>query len=279
VSATRRAACVIGWPVDHSRSPLIHNYWLKHYGIPGDYRREAVSPQDFPGFVATLAARGYVGANVTVPHKEAALALSTPDAHARAVGAANTLWLDGGALHSTNTDVEGFLANLDVSAPGWDRDLGKAVVLGAGGAAHAVIYGLLGRGAQRIIVINRTRARAEGLRERFGWRVEAAPWEARDAALAETALLVNTTTLGMHGQPDLAIDVGCLPPQATVADLVYVPLTTPLLHAAKARELRIADGLGMLLHQAVRGFALWFGLTPAVTAELRALVEADLGVL
>ncbi len=201
-----------------------------------------------------------------------------PDAHARAIGAANTLWLDGGMLHSTNTDVEGFLANLDASAPHWDRDLGKAVVLGAGGAARAVIYGLLGREAKRIIVVNRSRARAESLRERFGWRVEAVDWEARDAALGDAALLVNTTTLGMHGQPELAIDVACLPAQATVADLVYVPLTTPLLRAAKARELRTADGLGMLLHQAVRGFALWFGVTPAVTAELRTLVEADLGV-
>jgi shikimate dehydrogenase len=270
-------ACVIGWPVRHSRSPLIHNYWLKTYGIPGEYWQEAVPPGDFGAFIESLAARGYVGANVTVPHKEAALALSQPDDRARAVGAANTLWLDG-ALRSTNTDVEGFLANLDASTPGWDRDLRKAVVLGAGGAARAVIFGLLERGVEHIVVTNRTSGRAETLRERFGARVEAAPWDERDAALTDAALLVNTTTLGMDGQPALDVAVERLPDYAVVADLVYVPLITPLMRAAKSRELRVADGLGMLLHQAVGGFLLWFGTKPEVTAELRALLEADLAL-
>jgi shikimate dehydrogenase len=276
MTSVGRAACVVGWPVEHSRSPLIHNYWLKAYGIAGEYRREAVPPAEFPAFMQSLAARGYVGANVTVPHKEAALALSQPDDRARAVGAANTLWFDG-ALRSTNTDVEGFLDNLDARAPHWDRDPGTAVVLGAGGAARAVVYGLVVRGVARIVVVNRTFSRAAALCERFGERVHAVRWEERDALLADARLLVNATMLGMERQPALAIDVGRLPSHAVVADLVYVPLRTPLIAAAKARGLPIADGLGMLLHQAVRGFALWFGTKPAVTAELRALLEADIG--
>jgi shikimate dehydrogenase len=271
-----RAACIVGWPVEHSRSPLIHNYWLKHYGISGEYRREAVPPEKFADFLKNLSARGYVGANVTVPHKEAALAASQPDDRARAVGAANTLWLDGGTLRSTNTDVEGFLDSLDAAAPGWDRGLRKAVVLGAGGAARAVVYGLVLRGIANIAVVNRTEGRAEFLRQRFGKGVQAADWDKRDALLGDARLLVNATTLGMQYQPDLALDVGRLPGDAAVADLVYAPLRTPLLRSAKARGLRTADGLGMLLYQAVRGFALWFGKTPDVTAQLRTVVEADL---
>jgi shikimate dehydrogenase len=268
-------ACVIGWPVDHSRSPLIHNYWLKTYGITGEYRREAVPPDQFSGFIKSLSERGYAGANVTVPHKEAALALSQPDDRARAVGAANTLWFDGG-LRSTNTDVEGFLSNLDSSAPGWDRGLSKAAVLGAGGAARAVIYGLQTRGVPDIVIINRTPSRAEALRERFGEQIRLARWDQLNGQLGDTALLVNTTTLGMHGQPELAADLSRLPGHAIVADLVYVPLLTSLLKTAKARGLRTADGLGMLLHQAVGGFTLWFGKKPEVTPQLRALLEADL---
>jgi shikimate dehydrogenase len=276
VTAAVRAACVIGWPVEHSRSPLIHNYWLRRYGIAGKYRRELVPAEEFATFVRSLAARGYVGANATVPHKEAALALSTPDERACAVGAANTLWLDNGVLRSTNTDVEGFLDNLDARAPGWDRGADKAVVLGAGGAARAVIHGLLARSVERIVIVNRTLSRAETLRQIFGGRVHVARWDEMGEHLAGAALLVNTTTLGMQGQPGLAIDVARLPGRAIVADLVYVPVLTPLLAAAKANALRTSDGLGMLLRQAVRGFALWFGKTPEVTAELRALVEADL---
>jgi shikimate dehydrogenase len=272
-----RAACVIGFPVEHSRSPLIHNYWLKAYGIDGDYRRELVPREEFAAFAGSLAARGYVGANVTVPHKEAALSLSQPDERARAVGAANTLWLDNGVLRSTNTDVEGFIDNLDACTPNWDRDLGNAVVIGAGGAARAVIYGLLGRGVPRIAIVNRTAERASALRKNFGERVEIASWNDRNDTLADARLVINTTTLGMAGQPELAVDVARLPAHAIVADLVYVPAVTPLLNAAKRRGLRTADGLGMLLHQAVRGFTLWFGRKPTVTAELRALVEADLG--
>lgn len=270
------ASCIIGWPVEHSRSPLIHNYWLRTYGIAGEYRREAVPPDQFRDFLASLSARGYVGANVTVPNKEAALDCSRPDARANAVGAANTLWLDNGSLRSTNTDVEGFLNNLDACAPGWHRRAGDVVVLGAGGAARAVIYGLIERGSNRITVVNRTPARGEALRRRFGGDVRTADWSERNSLLANTALLVNTTTLGMHGQPALATDVGRLPGHAIVAELVYVPLVTPLVAAARSRGLQVADGVGMLLHQAVRGFELWFGTRPDVTAQLRALVEADI---
>jgi shikimate dehydrogenase len=272
------AACVIGWPIGHSRSPLIHNYWLKRYGIAGEYRREAVPPDQFRAFVQSLAAHGYVGANVTVPHKEAALAASVPDDRARAVGAANTLWRDGGVLRSTNTDVEGFLNNLDACAPGWDRGPGKTLVLGGGGAARAVIYALLERGIGHIVVANRTGGRAEALRERFGASVHAARWDDRNAALDDAALVVNTTTLGMPGQPELVLDIGRLPGHAIVADLVYWPLITPLIRSARARELRTADGLGMLMHQAVGGFVQWFGKKPEVTADLRALLEADLSL-
>jgi shikimate dehydrogenase len=271
-----RAACVIGWPVEHSRSPLIHNYWLKHYGIAGKYRRELVPREEFASFVKSLPARGYVGANVTVPHKEAALALSEPDEQARAVGAVNTLWFADGALQSTNTDVQGFLENLDTCVPQWERNAGNALVLGAGGAARAVIYGLLARGLKQVLVANRTLARAEAMRRTFGERVRPVLWDRVADALPDMALLINTTTLGMTGQPDLAIDIARLPERAVVADLVYVPVLTPLLSAAQSRGLPTADGLGMLLHQAVRGFALWFGKEPEVTAELRALVAANL---
>lgn len=271
-----RAACVIGWPVKHSRSPLIHGYWLKQYGIDGEYRREAVEPRAFGDFIASLAARRYVGANVTLPHKEAALRLSDPDARARAVGAANTLWFEGGRLRSTNTDVEGFVRNLDASAPGWDEGLRTAVVLGAGGSARAILYGLLERGVERILLINRTQDKAAALASAFGGRVEARAWSTLADALPEARLLVNTTSLGMTGQPPLEIDLSQMPKRAAVADIVYAPLVTPLLAQAHAIGLRTADGLGMLVHQAVRGFSLWFGLTPEVTPELRALVEADL---
>jgi shikimate dehydrogenase len=273
---TPRAACVIGWPIKHSRSPLIHNHWIKRYGLDAEYRREAVRPEDFPAFISNLPAHGYVGANITLPHKEAALALSEPDDRARAVGAANTLWLDAGQLRSTNTDVEGFTANLDASVPGWDRPLGEAVVLGAGGSARAVVYGLLERDCACIHVVNRTVERAEAFRERFGAAVRPAHWGALPHLLGRADLLVNTTSLGMTGQPPLDIDLAGLHGDSVVADLVYAPLETALLAAARARGLAVADGLGMLLHQAVRGFQLWFGVRPEVTAELRAVVEADL---
>jgi shikimate dehydrogenase len=272
---SKKAVCVIGYPAKHSRSPMIHNYWIKQHDIDAEYRIEEVPPDGFRALVETLSEHGYVGANVTVPHKQAALALTQPDERARAVGAANTLWYVDGTLRSTNTDAEGFLANLDAATPGWDRGLESAVVLGAGGSSRAVIFALIQRDVQRIHVVNRTRSRAEGLQKQFGSRVRPAGWDETTGLLGGAGLLVNTTSLGMDGQPPLEINLRC-PASLVVADLVYHPLLTKLLTVARDRGLRTADGLGMLLHQAVRGFELWFGVRPQVTPELRALVEADL---
>jgi len=270
-----RAACLIGWPAAHSRSPLIHHYWLRTLGIEGGYNIEAVPPEGFAEFVLHLSSHGFVGANVTLPHKERALALSTPDARARAVGAANTLWYDNGELRSTNTDIEGFINNLDAAASGWDA-AEQALVLGAGGSSRAVVFGLIERGIKRVHLANRTIDRARALADQFGASVHPVAWDAIGDLMPGAGLVVNTTSLGMHGQPALEIDLSRLPSHAVVADLVYVPLETALLTAARARGLKTADGLGMLLHQAVRGFELWFGQRPQVTPELRALVEADL---
>jgi shikimate dehydrogenase len=254
---------------------LIHHYWLRSLGIAGGYVIEAVPPDEFQDFVFRLSLRGFAGANVTIPHKERALALSKPDDRARAVGAANTLWYEEGELRSTNTDVEGFTNNLDACAPGWDKAT-DALVLGAGGSSRAVLFGLIERGIRRVHLVNRTIARAHALADQFGASVLPVGWDAVSELLPRAQLLVNTTSLGMHGQPPLELDVGRLPQDAVVADLVYVPLETPLLAAARARELKTADGLGMLLYQAVRGFELWFGRRPEVTPELRALIESDL---
>jgi shikimate dehydrogenase len=269
------AACLIGWPAAHSRSPLIHHYWLRTLGIEGGYVIEAVPPDEFKDFLFRLSLRGFAGANVTIPHKEQALALSKPDARARAVGAANTLWFKDGELCSTNTDVEGFIDNLDACAPGWDK-AEDALVLGAGGSSRAVLFGLMERGVKRVHLANRTMERAGALADQFGASVLPVAWDAIGELLPRAKLLVNTTSLGMHGQPALDLDVSRLPSGAVVADLVYVPLETPLLAQARERGLKIADGLGMLLYQAVRGFELWFGKRPEVTSELRVLIEADL---
>jgi shikimate dehydrogenase len=269
------AACLIGWPAAHSRSPLIHHYWLRTLGIEGGYNIEAVPPEGFAEFVLHLSTHGFVGANVTIPHKERAMELTTPDARARAIGAANTLWYEGDILRSTNTDAEGFINNLDVCAPGWDA-VEDALVLGAGGSSRAVVFGLIERGIKRVHLANRTIARAQTLADLFGASVQPIAWDQIGDVLPRAGLLVNTTSLGMQEQPALEINVELLPDHAVVADLVYVPLRTPLLTAARARGLKTADGLGMLLHQAVRGFELWFGVRPQVTPELRALVENDL---
>jgi shikimate dehydrogenase len=275
MSDNRKTVCVVGWPAGHSRSPLIHQYWMKKHNIDADYRKEAIPPEQFADFITHLRDRGYVGCNVTVPHKQAAMELTIADERARAVGAANTLWFDGDKLRSTNTDVEGFLANLDQMTPGWDRGLESAVVLGAGGGARAVVYALIQREVQRIHVINRSPERAEGLRTRFGARINVAQWGEMTGLLGGAGLLVNTTSLGMVGHPPIDINLRC-PASMVVADLVYVPLETGLLAAARDKGLRTADGLGMLLHQAVRGFELWFGVKPEVTPELRKLVVEDL---
>ena len=276
MTTPKRAACVIGFPAKHSRSPKLHGHWIQRYRIDGDYRIEEIAPADFPAFVGDLAARGYVGANVTLPHKQMALELSAPDARARAVGAANTLWLDQGRLRSTNTDVEGFIGALDAAAPGWDKRGGDAVVLGAGGAGRAVVFGLIERGIARIHVVNRTFERAVALRALFGPSVRPAHWADVPRLLAGATLLANATSLGMKGQPELPIDLAPMAANSVVADIVYVPLKTPLLLAAEQRGFKISNGLDMLLYQAVRGFELWFGVRPEVTQELRDLLVADL---
>lgn len=271
-----RAACVVGYPIAHSRSPMLHGYWIDRYGLDAAYRAEEVRPEDFAAFLANLSARGYVGANVTIPHKDAAFRLSEPDQRARAVGAANTLWLEGGLLRSTNTDVEGFTASLDAAAPNWDKRTREAVVLGAGGAGRAVVYGLIERGVECIHLVNRTRAKAEAITASFGLAVRPADWRDLPRLLDGGALLVNATSLGMSHAGQLDIDLSGLADDAVVADIVYVPLTTSLLAKARRRGLATANGLDMLLHQAVRGFELWFGRKPEVTQELYDLLAADI---
>ena len=274
-----RRACVIGWPVEHSRSPLIHRYWLKQYGLDGAYEREAVKPEDLARFLGSLEALGYAGANITLPHKEAALRLATvADEAARTIGAANTLWLDeAGRLNASNTDAYGFMTNLNAVAPGWNEGRRPVMVLGAGGAGRAVLHGLLAEGASRILLANRTSGRAQELADAFGPAVTVVDWRERDRALLGCGLLVNATSLGMTGKEALDLDLALLPSDAAVADLVYSPLQTRLLAAARSRDNRAVDGLGMLLHQAVPGFERWFGVRPAVTDELRAHVAASLG--
>ena len=276
MTTAQRASCIIGWPAKHSRSPKLHGYWIKRYNIDADYRTEERSPEEFSAFVRNLAANGYVGANVTIPHKDAALALSEPDDRARAVGAANTLWLDNGRLRSTNTDVEGFIEALDAAAPAWDESAESAVVLGAGGAGRAIVYGLIERGINTIHVVNRTLEKAQHFRDRFGATVHPAHWSVLPRLLEGSKLLVNATSLGMQGQPELTIDLSPLAPDAVVSDIVYVPLKTPLLIAAEQRGLVTSNGLDMLLHQAVRGFELWFGVRPEVTTELFDMLSADI---
>jgi shikimate dehydrogenase len=274
-----RRACVIGWPVEHSRSPLIHRYWLKQYGIDGAYEKEAVRPDDLAPFLGALEDRGYAGANVTLPHKEAALQLAAvADEAARAIGAANTLWLDrAGRLNASNTDAYGFVTNLNAEAPDWNEGRRPVLVLGAGGAARAILHGLLAEGAGRILLANRTRGRAEVLAGAYGPAVSAVDWRDRERALAGCGLLVNATSLGMVGKKRLDLDLAPLAPGAVVADIVYSPLETELLAAAGARGNPTVDGLGMLLHQAVPGFERWFGVRPSVTPALRAHVAASLG--
>lgn len=273
-----KRACVIGWPVAHSRSPLIHRYWLRLYGLEGAYEKEAVPPEDIEAFLRSLGEHGYVGANVTLPHKETALAVAdVADETATAMGAANTLWLDAeGRLHASNTDAYGFITHLAQEAPDWNRGNRPVVLLGAGGAARAILRGVIKAGASKVLLINRTQKRAEGLAKHFGASVAVIPWADRNKALAGCGLLVNATSLGMTGKPPLTIDLSALPTDAIVADIIYSPLETPLLAAAKARGNRTVDGLGMLLHQAVPGFERWFGIRPEVTPELRAQVAANL---
>ncbi len=273
--STKRA-CVVGWPAKHSRSPKLHGYWIKTYNLDASYGIEEIPAEGFKDFITNLAGHNYVGCNVTMPHKDMALALSQPDARATAVGAANTLYLDGGTLRATNTDVEGFIGALDAANPGWDSSTREAIVMGAGGAGRAVVYGLIERGLTSIHLVNRSLDKAEALRARFGDVVKPAPWSALPELLNGATLLANATSLGMKGQGVLEIDLAPMAAGATVADIVYVPLKTDLLAQAEARGLKTSNGLDMLLHQAVRGFELWFGVRPVVTKELFELLAADI---
>ena len=270
-------ACVIGWPITQSRSPLIHGYWLKAYGINGRYTKEAIAADEVEAFLSTLDARGFVGCNVTVPHKIAAYQVAfLKDASATAVGAANTLWLENGQLACANTDTYGFMTNLAATAPAWSAYDGPVMVLGAGGSARAVVFGLLQAGRRDVRVYNRSLDRAEGLARQLGAGVSAHAWAARNAHARDAALIVNTTTLGMNGIGDPAIDFAVARSHCVAADLVYVPLETAFLRHAKDHGLQVVGGLGMLLHQAVPGFARWFGVTPDVTDDLYRLIARDI---
>jgi len=272
-----KKVCVIGWPIKHSRSPLIHNYWLKLHRIEGSYERCAVTPDELSRFLASLADRGYVGCNVTVPHKEKVFeAVRVDDPFTRSLGAVNTVYYKDGELHGTNTDGIGFLQNLKSRSPLWRASSGPATILGAGGAARAVVATLLAEGVEEIRICNRTLERAETLVTMFGDRVRAIAWDRRTECLGECGVLVNTTTLGMTGAPPLDLALEQLPETATVYDIVYAPLMTDLLKRALTRSNPTVDGLGMLLHQAVPGFAQWFGVTPVVSDDLRALIVNDL---
>ena len=271
-------AFVIGYPIRHSRSPLIHGYWLQQAGLQGRYDAIEVAPADLSSFVAALkdGSSGLVGGNVTIPHKEAVLALvDDVDDIARQIGAANTLWLEDGRLMATNTDSHGFAANLDEHAPGWDAGR-TAVILGAGGASRAVIHAVLSRGFEKVGVVNRTVERAKALMDSFGPCVAAYGMDELYGLLAAADLFVNTTSLGMDGLEVPDIDFTVMADGALVTDIVYIPLETPILAMARRQGMRTVDGLGMLLHQAVPGFAKWFGLIPEVTPELRRLIVKDM---
>ncbi|NGM23222.1 shikimate dehydrogenase [Roseomonas stagni] len=274
LSGKARKAGVLGWPVAHSRSPRLHGWWLAKHGIDGAYLPLPVRPERFETAVRALADLGFAGANVTLPHKEAAYALcDVVDQVAKRAGSVNTLVFDAdGRIHGTSTDGYGFLESIREQAPGWHAADGPAVILGAGGAVRAVAAALLDAGCPRLILVNRTPARAEALARDLGGPVEVAT----TAPLADAALLVNGTSLGMQGEPPLEIDLAPLPATAVVADMVYVPLETPLLAAARARGLRGVDGLGMLLHQARPGFLAWFGVEPQVDQALRDYVAHDI---
>lgn len=272
-------AGVIGDPIKHSRSPIIHGYWLRQLSIAGRYDTIHVPAGTAAAFFSSMIESGLAGCNVTVPHKEAALAVMDELTDtARSIGAVNTVWTENGKLIGDNTDSYGYAANLDQRAPGWDRG-GKATVIGAGGAARAIVYALLERGFDRVAIVNRTLGRAEQLANHFGPRVSAHPFDVLSAEMKDATLVVNTTTLGMEGKDGYTFDLSSVPEDALVSDIVYTPLVTPLLAAAKERGLRTADGLGMLLHQAVPGFERWFGARPKVSGELRALVLATMGVV
>ena len=274
LSGKAKLAGVMGWPIGHSLSPRLHGYWLRQYAVDGAYVPLAVRREDFAETVRMLPRRGFAGANVTVPHKEAALAAVDEAAgEARRIGAVNTIVVRAdGSLMGWNSDGFGFMENLKAGVPEWNPGLGPAVVLGAGGAARAVCASLVDGGVPELRLVNRTASRAEALAADIGGPIEVVSWAERESALDGARLLTNTTTLGMAGNPPLDLALERLPPEAAVNDIVYAPLRTPLLVAAAARGNPTVDGLGMLLHQARPGFAAWFGVEPEVTDEMRSFV-------
>ncbi|MDX1974649.1 MAG: shikimate dehydrogenase [Rickettsiales bacterium] len=270
-----KKAAVIGWPVSHSLSPKLHGYWIEHYGLDASYEAVAIEPNALKGGVGKLIDAGYVGFNITIPHKEPIIELlDVIDDTARAIGAVNTVVIGHGKLLGMNSDAYGFMANIHSAAAELRSE--KAVVLGAGGAARAVCYALQQAGFAQIIITNRTKEKAQLLADSLGDPIEVAAWEKRNALLADADLLVNTTSLGMKGKEPLTIDLAALPAHAVVNDIVYAPLETDLLRQARARKLQAVDGLGMLLHQAVPAFEAWFGQRPQVTAELKQLIVEGL---
>lgn len=269
ISGNAKLAGVAGWPIAHSLSPALHGFWIAEHKLDAAYVPLAIKAEDFADAFRTLAKAGFRGFNVTLPHKEAAFALvDSHDDAARLTGAVNTVVFENGRAQGRNTDVHGFVQLLRES--GVTLNGAGAVVLGAGGASRAVIAGLLSMGVSEIRLVNRTLDKAEALATRFGVRVKAADWSSLAKVLGHAGVLVNTTSLGMRGQPALDVDLTALPAHSTVVDIVYRPLETPLLARAKARGLKAVDGLGMLLHQAQPGFAAWFGVEPRVTPQLRA---------
>ena len=272
-----KKACVIGWPIEHSRSPKIHGYWLDLYKIDGSYTKRAVQPGTLETFLRSLADEGYAGCNVTIPFKEEAFRLiASRDAAATAIGAANTIWIEDGELRASNTDTYGYMTYLSREAEDWDRRDAPVCILGAGGAARAIVHGFLEAGVGEIRIFNRSPERAEALRRDFGPRLKVLPWEDRSRASTEASVLVNTTSLGLKGEGTLAMDFTDFHPDCIVSDIVYVPLETGLIREARRHGLHTVDGLGMLLHQAVPGFERWFGVRPEVTDELYDRIAADI---
>jgi len=268
----------MGWPVAHSRSPLIHNYWLQKYGLTGSYVHLPVVPGTLGTAIPGLKALGFRGCNLTIPHKVEAMAfMDELDTMAKRMGAMNTIVVQAdGSLKGFNNDGYGYIQSLLDAQPDWRADAGPITVLGAGGAAMAVVLSLADRGAKEIRLLNRSPAAAQALADEFGAPVKALPWADRHAALGGISLLVNTTSQGMHGTPALDLDLSTLPTTALVSDVIYVPLETPLLLAAKARGNPTVNGLGMLLNQARPAFEAWFGVLPEITPELRRMLEATL---
>jgi shikimate dehydrogenase len=271
-------AGVMGWPVMHSRSPMIHNYWMKEHGLAGTYVPLAIQPDGLKAALRSLHPLGFSGANVTIPHKQEAMKIvDEVDAAAKRIGAISCVTVrPDGSLAGTNNDAYGFIRNLRQEQPGWRADGGPVTVIGAGGGSRAVCYGLMQEGVKEIRLVNRTPGRAKVIAEEFGGPIKALSWESRNDALDGVAMVVNTTSQGMVGQAPLDIRLDKLPKSALAADIIYIPLETPFLAAARAHGNRTVNGLGMLLHQGPLAWKLWFGVEPKVTPELRALVEKSL---